>query len=274
MDSPYAIHIRCDGSMDYDSKQTGGYGFVIEFPDSVGLAPIERFVKADGQGIHRLEMMAVLAGMNELLRFQKANSSLLRDVSGVTIHSDRLSVSDDEMNNPYRIQEYRRRKWKTRDGNPVKHSDLLDSIDKARKKLDDVISGRIEIKYTREKQNKTADKLSRQGKRSGTESKIARKGMRAKVGKRKLSGTELKHNLLAAGDVLDVHVYHKNPVQEEYEIRAEIMDGNYTGRTIRAFVSLEQELNLHRWHFYRVKITDVTTYAIRIESLEEIEDVY
>jgi ribonuclease HI len=274
MDNPYAIHIRCDGSMDYDSKQTGGYGFVIEFPDFVDHPPVEKFTKADGQGIHRLEMMAVLAGMNELLRFRATNGNLLRDVSGVTVHSDRLSISDDEMNNPYRIQEYRKRKWKTHEGNPVKHSDLLDAIDKTRKKLSAVFSGRIEIRYTREKKNKVADKLSRVGKRDGLESKTARRGMRPKVGKRKLTGAEIKYNLMSVGDILDVHIYYKNPVQDKYELHAEIMDGRYTGRTLRIFLTVSQEMNLHRWHFYRMEITEVTTYAVRMACLEEIIGTY
>lgn len=40
MDNPYAIYVNCDGAMDYDSANSGGIGFVIRFPDFVGLDPI------------------------------------------------------------------------------------------------------------------------------------------------------------------------------------------------------------------------------------------
>lgn len=38
--NPYAIYINCDGAMDYDSKNTGGVGYVITFPDFIELETI------------------------------------------------------------------------------------------------------------------------------------------------------------------------------------------------------------------------------------------
>ncbi len=274
MDNPYAIHIRCDGAMDYDSKQTGGVGFVIEFPDSTNLPSVEVDIRIDGEGIHRLELNAVVEGMKELLKFQKENNSLLKEVSGVVIHSDRASITDAGLTNPYRIQAYRKAGWRTHEDKPVKQKELLDAIDKGRKKLSSVIPGRIEIIYTRRKQNKVADKLAKKGKRGLKSSKSILKRRKPKIASRLLGGEEIKYNLLSVGEILDVHTFYKDPVQEEYELRVEVLDGDHTGKTLKIYISKEEEISFHRKHVYRIEITEVKTHHARIEILEEVTELY
>lgn len=270
MDSPHAIHIRCDGAMDYDSKQTGGIGYSVEFPDSTNLAPLQGSIRVDGEGIHRLELMAVLTGINKLIEFHKYNKDVLRNVSGVTIHSDRLSVSDGEMNNPYRVRAWKKQGWKTYDGKPIKHDDMLDAILKARTKLSKLVSGRIEIVYTREKQNKVADKLSKLGKLTSTRSKSLPKRSLVKVGKRKFAGSEMKYANLSVSSKLKLRVYYKDPVQDEFEIRAEIIDGKNAGQWVRFYTGTTPESSFHRHHIYRVKVQEVNARFIRVTDVKEI----
>ena len=270
MDSPHAIHIRCDGAMDYDSKQTGGIGYSVEFPDSTNLAPLQGSIRVDGEGIHRLELMAVLTGINKLIEFHKYNRAALRNASGVTIHSDRLSVSDGEMNNPYRVRAWKKQGWKTNDGKPIKHDDMLDAILKARTKLSKLVSGRIEIVYTREKQNKVADKLSKLGKLTSNRSKSLPKRSLIKVGKRKFAGGEIKYASLTVGSKLKLHIYYKDPVQDEFEIRAEITEGGNVGKWIRFYTGSAHESVFHRHHTYRVKVQEVYARFIRVTDVKEV----
>jgi len=68
MFNPYAVYVNCDGAMDYDSKNSGGVGFVITFPDFVPLEPIPisigRYV---GGNIERLELEALIQAMKETI---------------------------------------------------------------------------------------------------------------------------------------------------------------------------------------------------------------
>ena len=67
--NPYALYVCCDGAMDYDSKNTGGVGFEIIFPDSVGLESIKHSLgKYEGANIERLELEAILQGMKEVVK--------------------------------------------------------------------------------------------------------------------------------------------------------------------------------------------------------------
>jgi len=55
--NPYALYVCCDGAMDYDSKNTGGVGFEIIFPDSIGLESTKYSLgKYEGANIERLEL--------------------------------------------------------------------------------------------------------------------------------------------------------------------------------------------------------------------------
>jgi len=38
------LYIHCDAAMDYDSQNSGGVGFVIIFPDFMGLKNVEKII--------------------------------------------------------------------------------------------------------------------------------------------------------------------------------------------------------------------------------------
>lgn len=163
--NPYALYVFCDGSMDYDSKNTGGIGLEIKFPDFVDLESITSSVgKYEGANIERLELEAILQGMNEVVKLFENEKGKLRNVNQIIFITDRIGLTDTERTSPYRISEWRRNRWHNHEGKAIKNSDLLNKIDKTRKKITLKTRCSLQIKYGRRKFNKTADKLAQKGK--------------------------------------------------------------------------------------------------------------
>jgi ribonuclease HI len=266
MSNPHAIVIHCDGAMDYDRTQTGGNGFHIEFPESIDHVEVSHSIRNDGQGIHRLEIISVIEAMKELLSLEKKGEVRLRNTSGVEIYTDRLSVV--EMQDPYKLQAYRSNGWKTHEQKPVKDRELWDELDKTRKKLASQAGGRVEINYKREKQNKIADKLSKQGKKSIQSRRVKKKIKN--VAPRIFDGPDIDHSLLSPGDALNVHVYAWEPVQKEIEISTEVLDGEHAGKVVTLYVDYDQKSQLQRRHKYEIVISEVHTHHIKISASEEI----
>lgn len=268
MHNPYAICIHCDGAMDYDSKQTGGNGFVIEFPDDLNLDPITRSFRNDGQGINRLEMISILEAMEELL--SKKNSLPLNRASGVVIYTDRYNATDEQALNPYRIKEYRKNGWKNHEGKAIKDKEILDKIDKARTKLSQIVGGRVEIKYKKEKHNKTADKLSKIG-RAGNERgrKIISKKNK-QITRRQFNGPEIDYRTLTVGDVLKVRVYAWEPIQEQCEVSTEILSKRNKGEKLKVYIDLKDKAIVNRSHVYKIKVKEVFRHHVLVEYFKEI----
>jgi ribonuclease HI len=194
--NPYALYVCCDGAMDYDSKNTGGVGFEIIFPESVGLDSIKVSLgKYEGANIERLELEAILQGMKEVIELFKNNNEQLKNIKNIIFTTDRYGLNDEEKTNPYRIKEWRRNNWHNYEGKAIKNSDLLDKIDKARKKITDNTFCSVEIIYRRRKFNKVADKLAKDGKKQPIiKTNIALKGI--KIGRRKYDGIEVDYDHL------------------------------------------------------------------------------
>jgi len=270
MANPYAIQIHCDGAMDYDGKQTGGNGFIIEFPESIGIEPITASIRNDRQGIHRLELISLIEAMEELLSFGKKNLDLLRKASGVEIYTDRLRATDGELTNPYRIRDWRRNGWKNHENKPIKDRDLLDKIDKARVKVAQIVGGRVSINYEREKKNKVADKLSKTGKRTGGRGRklIEKKGRR--VTRRLYDGSEVKYSQLDEGDVLEMRLYAWEPVGEEYEACFEICSGELKGKIVKVYIDDKQKATVHRTYRYGTRVDKVNKHHIRVKQFTEL----
>lgn len=259
--------------MEYDSRQTGGTGYLIEFPYSMGDLPcISDSFRRDGQGIHRLELIAILEAMDALLAYWKREGVDLTQASAVVIHTDRHSITDGGLYNPWQVARWRRSNWKKQDGNSVKHADLLDQIDKRRKKLAKAVNGRVEVVFVREKKNKQADKLSKKGKAEGTQGRKIIQTHQAKVAQRRFDGPEVKYKTLCSGDELDVRVYRKDPVSDDqWEVSAEICAGAREGFVVKFHVDSAQEQELHRQHRYRVMVEEVLKHNVRIyPNIEEL----
>lgn len=264
-----SIQIHCDGAMDYNTKQTGGNGFEISFPDFIDLEIVTKSLRNDGQGIHRLEMISILESMEELLAILKVNPSLSRQVAGVEIYTDRFSVTDSELINAYRIRGWRRQKWNTHEGKPVKNADLLDKIDKTRLKLAKEVGGSVSVTYKRRKQNKVADKLAKAGKKTTTRGRRLLEKNRRQVTKRIYEGDEVDYSSVKPELIIEVRVYAWELVGKKFEICFEVCAGDFEGGIIKAYVTPEQKSHLHRSHFYIIKIVGVFTHHIEIEIEQE-----
>lgn len=258
--------------MDYDSKSSGGIGFVIEFPEHIGLPEfsklVGRYVKAN---IERLELEAIVQGMNEILRMKDEGLVSPKDVGMIIFRTDRFSLSDHERTNHFRIDGWRKNKWKNFEGKAIKNHDLLDEIDKTRKKIMEQLGCQVKIVYTRRKYNKKADKLSKKAKKSPTElARIAQHGL--KIGRRKFSGEEIDYKKLSSGSELIISIYFKQPVGDQWEIRAEVCEGKFKGQIVTISVNSHLEMALHRSHKYLIKIQKVLRHHLEISSdLTEIE---
>jgi ribonuclease HI len=269
--NPYSIIIHCDGAMNYDKNSTGGNGFIIEFPDDLNRESIKVSIRNDNQGINRLEMISIQEAVRELLRVNAKEEIFKNITGGVIIYTDRNSVTDEGQLNTYRIAEYRRNKWKTIEGREVKNKDLIDSIDKDRHKLAKLISGRVEIKYKREKYNKVADKLSRVGKSMIIQSKSTRLQKNVMVTRRKYTGSAVDYSQIGIGEVLVVRVYKWEQVNKQVEISAEIVSVEYHGRKIVIYISTSEKNSVHRSKNYEVEVLKVNKHYIIVKNWKLLE---
>ena len=271
---PYAIYVYCDAAMDYDSKNTGGVGVEIRFPDFVNLQDRKISIgRYEGANIERLELEAIIQGMNELLdvfQFQKAK---LRNIGRILFITDRAGLDDEEKTSPYRIRDWRSANWQNYEGKAIKNKDLLDRLDKTRQKLHRQTHCYIGIQYERRKYTKEADKLAKEGKKAGfVKNDIALKG--AKIGKRKYDGADGDYTLLEEKIEYIVHVYKKEPVQDQWEISVEICEGSFIGKKIKIYADSEIERRLHRHHFYKVRIKSVGTHHVTIyKTMREVRKI-
>ena len=107
MFNPHAIYVRTDAATKL-SDSFGGIGIQIQFPDDLNLEEIHKSYKVENQNIHRLEQLGIIEGIKELLRFSEKNIHKLRSVKQVILNSDRFSLSDEELNNPGRVAQWKK----------------------------------------------------------------------------------------------------------------------------------------------------------------------
>jgi len=270
--NPYAIYVYCDGAMDYNSKNTGGVGIEIRFPEHIDCESIElsigRYEKAN---IERIELEAILQGMNEVIELYKKKRECLTNVNNIIIKTDRAGLTDQGKTNPYKIREWRKNDWKNYEGKAIKNKDLLDKIDKTRWKIANELCRIVKIEYGRRKFNKKADKLAKKGKESSLVNKsIAISGV--KIGRRIYDGAEIQYQLLEEKSEYVIHVYKKEPVQDQWEICVEFCDGQFLGQSMKIYSDDNLERKLHRCHKYKVRIKKVYKFhAIIYKTVKEVK---
>jgi ribonuclease HI len=262
--NPYELYIKCDGSMNYDSKNTGGIGFEVIFPDSVGLENIkESQGRYEGANIERLELEALISGIEYIINFYVKNSKILSNINTIIFVTDRFRLNDKEGTSPFKIQEWRKNKWCNHEGKEIKNHDLLDKLDKKRKKLSEIARSKVLIEYKPRKQNKVADKLAKAGKQfSISDDSIAIKGL--KVGKRKFDGPEINYNFLKDKEEIHIHVFLKTPLNKQWEISSEICETTNFGKKVKIYSDDKLAAKLQRRHEYKVKIKKVFSHHVQI----------
>jgi ribonuclease HI len=267
-----AIYIRCDAGMDYKPKSPGGIGVVIEFPEFINLEPIQfEYGKYLGAGIERLEIEAIIKGMEELMSLFSSLKDNLKSVTRIIVVTDRFGLSDENKTSAYAIRDWRKNKWKNFEEKSIKNQDLLDKLDKTRNKLSATTYCNVKIQFQPRRHNKVANKLSHIGKKKFIQDKsIEVKGI--KQGRRKFDGEEIKYSLLKPKEEYIIHVFKKDPVSDQWEIHAEFFDGEFTGRKIKIYTDNKLERKLHRHHIYKVRIKSSYRYHIVIyKTIKEIK---
>ena len=259
-----AVYIRCDAGMDYKPKNPGGLGVVIEYPDFVDLETVEfDFGKCTGANIERLELEAIIRGMDECIKIFADESEKLKSVKRIIVVTDRFGLKDEEKTSPYRIRDWRKNKWKNFEGKSIKNQDLLDKLDKMRKKLAATTYCTVDIEYKPRKFNKEANRLSQLGKKKlQIDDSIEIKG--TKQGKRKYDGDEIKYSLLKEKEEYIIHIFKKDPVSDQWEIHAEFCEGIYVGKKLKIYTDDKLERKLPRNNYYRVRVKKVFRHHITI----------
>lgn len=271
--NPYAMYIHCDAAMDYGTKNPGGVGIFIEFPDTVALDPIRlevgKYIKSN---IERLELEAIIKGMEESLDLFEQRTSVLKNINTIIITTDRFSLNDNEKTNPFRIRDWRKNHWHNYEGKAIKNSDLLEKVDRLRKKISDKTYCSVRIEFLPSKFNKVADKLSKKGKfKAITNESIALKGI--KHGKRKFDGEEINYTFINIKDEYLIHVFKKEPVRDQWEISAEICNSGNIGKKIKIYTDSSLEKKLHRHHYYSIRIKNKFRHHVEIfRTISEIKN--
>ena len=261
--NPYSLYVFCDGAMNYDSKNTGGVGYEIVFPDFIDMENIqESHGRYEGGNIERLELEGLIQGLDAIERLFKKEGEKLRNISSIFLITDRFRLHDKEGTCPYKIRGWRKNKWCNYEGKAIKNHDLLDKLDKKRKKISDNYS-KVNIEFRPRKQNKVADKLAKKGKKEAIVNEtIAVKGL--KVGKRKFNGSEVIYKTLKVKDEIHVHVFIKTPVNDQWEISVEICQGELLGRKLKIYTDNELAPKLKRRNEFIIRIKEVFKHHITI----------
>lgn len=262
--NPYALYVFCDGAMDYNSKNTGGIGFEIIFPEAMEIESIQTTIgRYEGANIERLELEAILQGMNKLLETHEKQKELFKNIPTIIFVTDRFGLNDAEKTNPYKIREWRKNKWHNHEGKAIKNADLLDKIDKTRKKITEKLYCGLNINYGRRKFNKTANKLAKAGKSQPVVKKdIAAKG--EKIGKRKFQGDTVNYEHLEKGKEYLVHIYKKEAVVDQYEISAEFCEGPFQGKKLKIYSDYSVEKKLKRRNEFLIRLKNVFKHHVVI----------
>jgi len=229
MKNPYAIYVNCDGAMDYRKGNPSGIGFVINFPESIELSPIEissgTYIKGN---IEQLEIEALIQAIKETNRVFKDHSEKLKNINTIIFITDRYGLNDKEKTSPFRIREWRRNGWRNHEGKPIKNHKLLDVLDKERQKLAASARSRVNIEWRRRKENKRADQLAKSVKGAGLPIFKLQKKLE-KIGKRKFDGPEIDYKQFRVRDEVHVNIFLKDAVQDQWEVWAEICGGKNLG---------------------------------------------
>lgn len=259
-----AIYIHCDSSMMPDANSSGGTGYVIKFPDELGLEDVINYhgTYADAN-IARLEMQGIIQGMKGLIRWLKKNQLNYSLVSTIIVITDRFNLQDCESTNPYKIADWKKNGGKNFEGKEIINWDLINTLDKTRNKLRNIARKSVRIEWRRRKFNKEADKLSKKGRKIGQLTReIAIEGH--KIGRRRFDGDEIKYDSFAPKETLRIHIFRKRPIKEQWEINAEICTEKKRGQKLKIITDHLLQEKLQRGNEFDVRIKKVYSYHLEI----------
>ena len=270
-DNPHALYVNCDGAMDYSSKNPGGIGIVIRFPEALRLENITESVGTyQGVNIERIEMEALVQAISRVIQLFESSKLDLRNINQIIFITDRFGLSDLERTSPYKIKQWRQQGWYNHEGKPIKNHTLLDKLDKLRKKLTVVAKARVNIEYRSRKKNRIADKLAKTGKSNNPFiSTLMKKS--EKIGKRKFDDGEMIYGSFKEKQEVHINVFRKEPVQNEWEVWVEICDGEFYGRKFRIYTDNELAGKLQRGNQYIIKLKEIHRFhAVAYKTIKKV----
>ena len=129
----------------------------------------------------------------------------------------------------------------------------------------------INIEFRRRKYNKAADKLAKAGKYIGlAKDKLSNKG--EKIGKRKFNGSEIEYKRLNKKEKLHVHIFRKDPVQNEWEIWVEICGEENKGNKLKIYADDLLASKLKRRNEFIVRLKEIYSHHIKIyRTIEKLK---
>ena len=259
-----SIYIYCDGSMKYDSRSSGGIGYIIKFPDWLELEDVfDSIGTFEDSNIERLELEGIIQGMKAFLYYLKKKPFDLTDVEDIIVITDRYDLQDERRTSPYKISNWRKQKWRNFEGREIKNSRLLNELDKTRTKLYNETRKSVRIEYRPRKQNKEADKLSKKGRLLPTTNrKIAIEGN--KIGRRKFDGKVVDYNKIYPKDYIKVYIYKKQLIKDDWEVSVEILEIDKLGHRMKIFADYKLAEKLNRGNNFLIRVKESFRYHITI----------
>jgi len=259
-----SIYIHCDGSMKYDSRSSGGIGYIIKFPDWLELEDVfDSIGTYEDSNIERLELEGIIQGMKGFLHYLRRMPLDFEHIDGILIVTDRYDLQDERRTNPYKIADWRKNKWKNFEGKEIKNSRLLNELDKTRTKLYNETRRRVRIEYRPRKQNKEADKLSKKGRtQPNSNRKIAIEGN--KIGRRKFDGKVVNYNSIYPKAYIKVYIYKKQLIKDDWEVSVEILESEKLGQRMKIYADYELAEKLNRGNNFLIRVKESYRHHITI----------
>ena len=94
-----------------------------------------------------------------------------------------------------------------------------------------------------------------------------------KIGKRKYNGEEVDYKQLQEKEEYYIHVFKKQPVQDQWEISVDICEGRLLGKKMNIYGDSEIERRLHRHHEYKIKMKAVFSHHVNIyKTIKEVRN--
>lgn len=258
-----ALVIYTDGSL-FPVGRKGGYGIVFVHIDEVGNeAIVDQHAPPGVMGTtgNRMELQATVTALEMAPR-----CACYALVEKVVIRTDSRYVADNYRN---ALFQWRREKWRNREGRPIENADLWKDFVRCYGKLD----RRKEVEWVKghakDKYNKAADKLAKESAKSPLSRRVFRSSVR-----RKTSPNPTKvGSIVAEGQTLIIRVVEvqRMRVQRMWKCRCEVISSK--SPYFEAVDFLYSAELMRDGHYYEVQLNNTPANPTIVAVLRELVQV-